>query len=520
MMSKRTIMAALATVAAMAQLACAAVTLPRVLSSHMVLQRDMPVPIWGSADPGERVTVSLRQQEKNTTADANGAWRVTLDPLQLGEPTTLTVSGSNTIALTDVLVGEVWVGSGQSNLDTNVPDYTAKDAVLRQAATQTYPQVRLYHSVVGKGWQLTTPETVRDFSAQMFYFGISLQKELNVPVGLMEGAVRGTPAANWITEDAVKSDAGIQKAIADWEKAQPYAKSEEFYKNQLAQWQKTVDALPPGAQKPNQPWRAPPAGYTHGPRGDQFERHIRPMIPFAIRGVLWDQGEGGTNIYGVDQNIVMHALIQSWRTDWGEGDFPFLCVDKPSGLGCALNPNDPINQGAATFTELPKHAPQTAYDANGRIQFIRISEISKTFVVPVSDLSPGIHPPFKSAYGIRDCQVAMGAVYGKDVEYSGPVCRSYKAEGSSLRITFSHVGKGLAVPEGEKLQGFAIAGADKHFVWADGVIDGQSVVLSSPDVASPVAACYAWAYSSRWANLFNKDGLPAVPFRAVISEKD
>jgi sialate O-acetylesterase len=374
--------------------------------------------------------------------------------------------------------------------------------------------LRLYHSEVGAGWQQATPETLRQFSAQLFYFGMLLQKELDVPVGLMEGAVRGSPTANWISADVVESNPGIRAAIANWEKYHPYAEAEKRYRQTLAQWEKTVASLPAGARKPDKPWGAPPAGYTRGPRGDFYDKHIRPMIPFAIRGVLWDQGEGGTNIYGVGPDVAMRALIRSWRADWGQGDFAFLYVQKPSGGGCALNPDDPVNRGADAFAPLPSKPPQSRWDAEPLLSYIRIAENPNVFMVPTSDLVPGVHPPNKSGYATRDCRVALGAVYGKkDVEYSGPVYHSSKVEGNSMRISFTHIGRGLAVPRGQPLQGFEIAGADKRFRWADARIDGPAVVVSSPQVPAPVAVRYAWYWAIPWANLFNRDGLPAITFR-------
>ncbi|MDA3797733.1 MAG: hypothetical protein PF692_01485 [Kiritimatiellae bacterium] len=494
----------------------AEVKISRVLGSHMVLQRDMLVPIWGTAMPGEKITVSFRSQKKTTVTDSTGKWIIKLEPLKVGQPSSLTISGKNTIVLEDVLVGEVWVGSGQSNMDTDVPDYVGYDQLLKEAASKNHTNLRIFRSDYGDGWQLTTPESVRRFSAQLFYFGMLLQENLKVPVGLMEGAVRGSPAANWIPNEVIKTDDGINAAIADYEKYHPYAEIEAQHQEQLKQWQQKIDALPADTPKdkyPGKPWLAPPAGHTNGPRGDFYLKHIVPMIPYAIKGVLWDQGEGGVNINGVNMNVVMKALIATWRKDWGQGDFPFLFVQKPSGGGCALNPNSPITKGACAFAPLPQSVPQRYWDADARLHYIKMMEIPNTYMVFTSDLMPGVHPANKSGYASRGCRVALGAVYEKKLEYYGPIYKSHKIEKNQIRLSFSHIGKGLVFPPDQKLQGFAIAGEDRRFFWADAVIDGDIVIVSSPEVEKPVAVRYAWSWWFPWANLFNKDGLPALTFR-------
>ena len=512
-----TFLAAGVALAWVAGVSSAAVTLPRVISDHMVLQRGVAAPIWGMAAPGEQVRVEFRGQTKSAVADARGAWRINFDPLEVGEPATLTIRAANTLRLADVLVGEVWVGSGQSNMDTDVGDYIAKDAPLRAAAAQDHRQLRLFRSDVGEGWQVASPQAMR-FSAQLFYFGVCLNKALDVPVGVMEGAVRGSPTANWISPGTIDSDRGIQGAIANWEKAHPHAAAMRNYEAAYAQWK--IDAAAARAagnaenSLPRAPWKPPAAGETHGPRGDFFEKHIHPMIPFAIRGVLWDQGEGGVNIEGVDMSVAMHALIGQWRHDWGQGNFAFLYVQKPSGTGCALHPDDPLNHGADGLAPPPKEPGQNFASAAGRCDFQRIMlENSNCYMVTTTDLATGVHPINKSGYAMRDSVVALGAVYGKPLEWIGPTMASCKVEGAGVRARFTHVGQGLVIG-GEKLQGFAIAGADGHYHWADAKVEGESIILRSPAVRDPVAAEYAWGWNPAWADLFNRDGLPALMFRA------
>jgi len=509
--------------------ATAAITLPRVISNHMVLQQGVAVPIWGTADPNEAVTVTFRDQTKSATADAQGKWMVKLDPLKVGDgtPTTLTVAGSNTITVNDVLVGEVWVGSGQSNLETDTYDYTQWDTDLAAAAKVDHPNVRLYRSDFGTGWQVTNSQTVGRFSAQFFYFGVKLQEALNVPVGLMEGAMRGSPSGPWISQDAFKADPDIMKAVAAAEAKNPMDVRMQKYNDAETKWQADVAAAKaagtPDNKLPKEPHKPLPYDVHVG---DLYEKHIRPMIPYAMKGVLWDQGEGGDALDSIPvwQPTAMKALINGWRADWAQGDFPWLYVEKPSGEGAALNPDDPIHKECSPISPLPKDPPGWQPGWPPRFDYLRIKDLlPNVYMVTASDLAQcptpqNPHPHMKSTYATRDVQVALGAVYGKPVEYYGPVYQSMALEGDKIRLTFTHVGKGLTTPQNAPVQGFAVAGDDKKFHWATATIDGQNIVLSCPDVPTPVTVQYAWApFDITWANLFNVDGLPAIPFSAKTS---
>lgn len=491
--------------------ASADVKLPPVLSSHMVLQREAAVPVWGTAAPGEAVTVKFRDQTKTATADKDGKWAVKLDPLKAGGPDKLTVAGKNTLTLDDVLVGEVWVGSGQSNMAGTVAGYAKGDEGLAKLAAGKYPTVRLSKS--GGAWQATDEKTVNNHSAILFAFGVALQKELDVPVGLMVGAVGGTPSGYWLSEKAYRSDAGCKAVVA---KAPPFdaEKAKKEHADKLAAWEKAAEqAKKDGKNPPGRPQMAAAPGESAGKIGNLYETHIRPMQPFAIRGVLWDQGESGTAINAVDQYTLMGALVRGWRAEWGQGEFPFLYVQKPSGGGCAWDPADPVTSQGEKFAPLPKTVPPTA-DGLYREAHVRIMTYPNTFMATSSDLGPGIHPTNKSGYGARAARVALGAVYGKKVEIYGPVYKAHKIDGDKVRVAFDHVGGGLALRHGDKLQGFAVAGPDGVFHWADAVIEGDEVVASSAAVPKPVAVRYAFASRHPWANLFNKDGLPALPFRS------
>lgn len=494
----------------LAVVAPAAVKLPPVFSDHMVLQRDVPAPVWGTADAEEKIVVKFQGQEKTAAADASGKWMVKFDALKVSDqPDKLTV---NDLTVSDVLVGDVWLGSGQSNMAGAVRSYVKGDPALEKMAAESYPQVRMMGSG-WKGWKVSSPETNLRCSALLFSFGILLQKDIKVPVGLMCGAVGGSPSAAWLSPEMLAADAPCREKIEAYAAANPPEKLQAKYEKALANWPKAVEeAKAKGSTPPGKPSPPPRPGETSGGRvGELFAKHIKPFVPFAIRGVLWDQGEHGTALAGVDQFTLMGALIKGWRNEWGQ-DFPFLYIQKPSGQGCAFDPNDPITIKASPFGEQPARVPANSAGFD-RDVYTRIRNRQNTAMVTTSDLVAGIHPQFKSSYGARAARVALGFAYKRDVEYYGPVYASHKIEGDKVRLGFTHVGKGLVFKGGDKLQGFMIAGEDRKFVCADAIIDGETVVLSAPQVSAPVAVRYAWSVNTQWANLFNQDGLPAQTFR-------
>lgn len=501
----------------------AEVKLSKVFTPHIVLQRGMAVPVWGTAAPGEKVTVAFAGQSKSTTADDRGAWSVKLDALKASaEPRTLTIGNQK---IDDVLVGDVWIGSGQSNMDMVVSSYIANDPVLAEAAKQSYPQLRLLRKEPNAVWEQATPETNPKFSALLFSFGFPLQKELGVPVGLMVGAVGGTPSGFWLSEEMYRSDAACAAAVKAFaptykydELLAKYAVDKAKWDEEFAKWKPLAEAAKKEGKAPPPMARAPQpvgkAGETNtGKVGQLFEAFIRPYVGYAIKGVLWDQGESRTNIVGVDQVTLMGALIGGWRKAWGQGDFPWLYVEKPSGGGCAFDYSQPMNRLAEKFAPLPAAIPNNPDKEYSHVAFEQIMKYSNTHMVISSDLGNGIHPPNKSGYGARAVQVALAVAYDKGNECLGPQLASHNISGGKVTLKFMHCGKGLAFKNGGKLQGFSIAGENKKFVWADAVIEGDSVVVSSKDVPQPAAVRYAWANAFQWANLFNQDGLPAQPFR-------
>ncbi len=501
----------------------AEVKLSKVFTPHMVLQHGIEVPIWGTATAGEEVTVSFAGQSLKTTADDKGNWRVKLAPLSpSAEPQTLTISNQT---IDDVLVGDVWVGSGQSNMDMVVASYTKDDPVLAEAALQTYPNLRLLRKDANAKWELSTPETNQKFSALLFSFGFALQKDAKTPIGLMVGAVGGTPSGFWLSEEMYRKDAACAEAVKKFaptynydELLAKYTAAKAIHDAEFAKWKVIADtAKKEGKEIPRAP-RAPQpvgkAGETNfGKVGQLFENFIRPYVGYAIKGVLWDQGESRTNIVGVDQVTLMGALIVGWREAWGQGEFPFLYVQKPSGGGCAFDYTQPMNRLAEKFSPLPPTIPNPPDREYSHAAFEQFMKYPNTHMVISSDLGSGIHPPNKSGYGARAVQVALAVAYGKGNEYLGPQLASHSIADGRVTLTFRHTGKGLAFKNADKLQGFMIAGEDKKFVWADAIIEGDTVLVSSPAVPQPAAVRYAWSPNFRWANLFNQDGLPAQPFR-------
>ena len=477
-----------------------------MFSDYMVLQRGMSVPVWGTADAGEEVTVKFAGQTKTTKADKDGKWRVSLDAMKANSKAQPMTVGE--VTFKDVLVGDVWVGSGQSNMAGGLGGYARRDEGLAKlGAAAPYPLIRLNRGNKPQ-WLEATGKNVGGFSALLFAFGAPLQKELKVPVGLIVGAVGGTPSGKWLSPEAFEADAACRAAAKAHNAKTNSGATLKKYEEALEKWKAAAAAAKAAGKKAPRRPRAPQKPKASG---DLYIRFIRPVIPYAIRGVVWDQGESGTQVAGVDQFTVMGALIRGWRTEWKQ-DFPFIYIQKPSGGGCAWDKKDnPVTHLASDFTD--KLPASLRNDGAYRELHIRIMQHANTFMATSTDLGSGVHPTNKSGYGLRACRVAMGAAYGKDVEIYGPVYDSHKVEGATIRIAYKHVGKGLAFKGGDKLTGFQIAGDDGKFEWADAKIDGKTVVLSCDKVAKPTAARYAWSRNSPWANLFNKDGLPALTFQ-------
>ena len=493
--------------------ALAEVKLAAIFSDYMVLQRDMAMPVWGTADPGEKVTVTFDGQSQNATADAKGKWKVSLSKHKAGGPFEMTVSGTNTLTVKDVYVGEVWLCSGQSNMDMTVAkedrNWCGVNNEAEEVAAANYPLIREFkvklkmadepqEDVKGQ-WSVCSPATVGKFSATAYFFARELQKKLNVPVGLVTTSYGASTAQAWTS----------RKALADQKELSPlldaYAKACEDYANKdiseqaLAKWQadsaKAKEEGKPAPKRPSSP---------KNPHQDQhnpcvlYNGMVIPLAPYAIRGALWYQGE--SNEVTADKYFVMmKTMIRDWRQLWGQGDFPFIFVQLANYRKLATEPT---------------RSGKTALVREAQLQTLTEPNTGMAVTIDIGNAT-NIHPKNKQELGNRLSLAARALVYGESVPYSGPIYDSMTIEGNAIRLRFKHVDGGLVAKDGEKLVGFAIRGendAADSFVWADAKIDGDSVVISSPTVAKPVVAQYGWADNPP-VNLYNKAGLPASPFR-------
>jgi sialate O-acetylesterase len=528
------------------------VAMPAIFGDHMVLQQQQTIPVWGTAAPGEAIVVSLDTVTSKTVADAAGKWRVDLPRQKASAHTrTLTVKASNTLIFTDVLIGEIWVASGQSNMEFGLRTMHGVDAVL---AAANQPMIRIFNvphtsavtplSDVAAGtgpngtyqskWLVCTAESLmkagsgNSFSAVAYIFARDLQTSTHQPVGIIESSWGGTVAEAWTPVDALlknpsfaRIEAAHQKFLADYPAAlaaQPAAMEAynaakaEFNstmkpRNDAANkaWQAAVaEAKAEGQPAPPQPHliaapQAPdPTGGGHDPSG-LFNGMIAPLQPFAIKGVIWYQGESnGSN--GMLYRELFPAMITGWREHWGEGDFPFLYVQLPG-----YKSNWTMLREAQLMTlSLPHTGMAVAIDLGAINQ---------------------LHPIWKEPVGDRLALIAEQQVYGSKVESSGPRFQSAVFKSGKALVRFNHAeglkigsypisGDGYTPVPTDKLHGFSLAGDDHKWHDADAVIDGETVVVTSPDVAHPVAVHYGWDPVYPVCNLYNAASLPASPFRS------
>ncbi len=478
----------------------AEVKLPAIFGNHMVLQRDASVPVWGIASPGEEVTVSIAGQTVVAKADAQGKWTVKLAKLSAAGPHTLTVTGKNTVSFSDVLVGEVWLGSGQSNMAMTVN--RAKDYEQEQAAAKL-PQVRMFTEASGaatsaqsegKGeWVVCSPETVGRFSATAYFFGREIHRAVKVPVGLINSSVGGTPIESWIAPAAQQASPALREFQAAQQKAaRPFdaTKAKAKFDEDLAKWKEAAKkAKAAGKPVPKAPRDPVALNQRKGNVGGLFNGKIAPLIPFAIRGALWYQGEA--NSTPEKAPLYQHQLpllVSDWRARWGY-DFPFAWVQLPNFGGAGRD-----------WPEVRE----------GMLKTLALKDTGMAITIDIGE-EKDIHPKNKQEVGRRLAAWALGTVYGQKGATSGPLPAGHQVRGSEVVLSFSHADGGL-VAKGGELKGFVIAGADKQWKPAQARIDGDKVVVASPDVKQPLAVRYAWE-NFPTCNLYNGAGLPASPFR-------
>lgn len=458
------------------------VRLPALFSDGMVLQQGMRVPVWGWAHEGEAVTIRFRGQIVKTTAK-DGQWMVNLRSLKPGGPDTLTVEGRNRIVLKDVLVGEVWVCSGQSNMEWPLERTFEPEQAI---AAAHFPDIRFFKVPKTKlasptndtaaAWAPCSPETARSFSAVAYYFARDLQRARAVPVGLIGSYWGGSPAEAWMSEKALARDTSYKQELAKHYDQIWSAHDEAMRKWELAR----KEGKQP--QAPN--WKL----------SQLYNGMIAPLIPYAIRGAIWYQGESNAG-RAHQYRTLFPDMIQNWRSDWGQGNFPFLAVQLAPFKAIQSEP------GESDWAEL-REAQWLATTALPNVGMAVITDVGE---------EKDIHPRKKAPVGERLAIAARGIAYGEKLEYSGPIYKNIKVTGNQAILSFAHVGRGLE-SRGGPLTGFAICGKDKKFVWGKAEIRGDTVVVSSPKVSRPVAVRYGWA-DFPVVNLWNKDGLPASPFR-------
>jgi sialate O-acetylesterase len=486
--------------------------LPAVFSDGMVLQRDQKVAVWGWVDPGAEVTVSFAGQEKTAKADKTGKFMVRLKKMDASkEPRTLVVkAGTESATVQNILVGEVWLCSGQSNMQLAVQaaqNFDQEKAVadhplIRMFLTDLKADIELQKDCTGS-WKVCSPENVGAFSATAYFFGRDIQKELDVPVGLIRSCWGGTRIESWSPMASLEKFPAVQeyKAAEDAQAATFNAAAEEArYAKQLESWkQKVKQAKEDGKNAPRRPKQQTDPHQSQNYPANLYNAMINPLVPYGMRGAIWYQGEANTK--SIEQSILYRDLLENmvseWRKDW-DSKFPFYAVQLPN---------------------FKKPQEQPVEDSTWA--FIRESFLTFSKEVPNTGIAVGIdigeadniHPKNKQEIGHRLAQRALAKTYGKDIVPGGPVYQSMKKAGNSITVKFEDIGSGLVEQGGEPLKWFAIAGADKQFVSARAAIVGDTVMVSSAEVSDPVAVRYAWADNPVGCNLFNADGFPASPFR-------
>ena len=483
-----------------AQPARADVQMSPLWSDGLIVQRQMPIPVWGKADAGEKVTVTLGQSTASVVTGADGKWMLKLPALEAASSLQMKIEGKNTITINDVAVGEVWMASGQSNMELRVPRALNADQEIADAKYPLIRQFRVGRNIADtpqtelKGnWEKAVPASVDKFSAVGYYFARDLHQKLKVPVGIIHASYGGTPAQAWTPAQTLATDPALKVITEDWQKTlADYPQAVEKYNDQKARWQERADAAKAaGKTAPPAPYAPAGPGTKQTPSG-LYNGMIAPLIPFGVRGVIWYQGESDSRepeIYGQ----LFPSLIQGWRRDWN-AELPFYFVQLANFRASQTEPVEA--EGWADIREAQDKA--LALPKTGRAVATDVGEAKE------------IHYANKQEVGHRLALIALANQYGEKVEFSGPQYENMSVVSNKIRLNFSHA-QNLKAADGT-LKGFAIAGKNGNWVWADAVIEGNNIVLSSPNAPAPTRARYNWA-SNPIGNLTNAAGLPAAPFR-------
>lgn len=475
-------------------------TLPAVFSDNMVLQRGRPLPVWGWGADGETVRITFRGQTRSAVI-RNQRWQVTFPPMKTGAPADFIVhTRGQTVRYTNVVVGEVWVCSGQSNMEWPLErshEPTADIAAAQDAGIRLFlvPKNRQPGptTVITSSWQVCSPDSARKFSAVAYYFALSLRETRDVPVGLIGTYWGGSPAEAWMSREALEINPRYQREILAGHPAALDQWREAIGKFRAEQAAARAEGREFHRQAPRQPWS--PCELYNG--------MIAPLVPYAIAGAIWYQGE--SNAGRAEQyRTLFPDLIRDWRHQWGQGDFPFLCVQ--------LAPWD-RNQ-KRSLAEITAAPGESDWAELREAQWLATRVLPAVGLAVITDVGDkdDIHPTKKQPVGERLALAARAIAYKEKIVHSGPTLRASRVVDSAIELEFDNVGRGLEARGGE-LAGFAICGPDRRFVWADARIVGKDRVrVSSPQVPAPVAVRYGWA-DFPVVNLWNRDGLPASPFR-------
>ena len=482
------------------------VKLPAIISDNMVLQQNADCNIWGWAGSGEKIEIMASWQGTSgakTLADKDGNWAIRIKTPSAGGPYEIKLKAENEIKLENVLIGEVWVASGQSNMEMRL---SSTENATTEIAAANYPQIRLFHiprttsqqpeNNCNGQWLECSPETIADFSGVAYYFSKNLYTQLNIPIGIIDSNHGGSPVESWMAKQVILNIPQFKPTLEIWhEKIQQYPQKYNEYLEKLEDWERQVKlSTASGKKLPRKP--TIPYGPTHHRCPSVlFNAMIHPILPYTIKGLIWYQGEGN-NLRAYQYRFLFPVMIQDWRKNWGQGDFPFYFVQ----LANYKQPHpEPVEDCWAELREAQAMA-------------LSLPNTGMAVAIDIGDPNT-IHPMNKKDVGKRLALWALAKDYGKEVSFSGPLYKSMRVKGNKIILEFDHTFGGLVAKDNKPLKHFSIAGPEKKFVWADAEIVDDVVVVSSPQIQQPLAVRYAWQMNPQGCNLYNKANLPASPFR-------
>ncbi|MBX3737971.1 MAG: sialate O-acetylesterase [Candidatus Didemnitutus sp.] len=480
--------------------ALADVSLPRLISDGVVFQRDRAIRLWGEAEPGEKIAVHLAGRTAHAIAANDRRWSLELDALSAGGPYVLAVQGNNRIEVKDVYLGELWVASGQSNMEWPLRETTGAAEEIAASANEGIRVFKVKRALkderqtdVSGEWRAASPAASGSFTAVGYYFAKFIQTKLGVPVGIVDSTWGGTPAAAWTPHEDLARDAELEAFITRYEEAcRVFPEKNLPYLEKLRAWEAAAGPHPTREQTIAKP--QPPIGPGHPSKpSGLFNGMVAPLLPLRVRGVIWYQGESDAPRAATYRKL-FPTLIASWRREWQQPDLPFLYVQ----ISGYLAKRD--TAAGSPWAELRE----------AQLQTLHVPHTGMAVTIDIGEPND-IHPRNKREVGRRLSLLAREQIYGETLETSGPVLVQAKRAGATWRLRFSHTAGGLKANDGGAIRGFTIAGEDRRFVPAEARVDGDELVVSGA-LHDPVAVRYAWT-ESPVATLANAVGLPASPFR-------